>query len=221
MNEPMNVNILAGYEATPLNGLVYFKSEKKFRHIANFIPWSGPRLAFRGMINLNVFGLATALNFAWSRSATEKKHWQNGWYNLGGNFDNLQKSVTKGHAKKPLLIRRAPIFIQRAYQNATGKKISGVGLSGEPVTTMTMIATGTAAVLALTELIKTAYAVAGKSLNTNPAPDIPDVPDPGNGDDDPKFGFKIDTKKVLILSGIVLTVLNWDSITKSFKSKQK
>jgi hypothetical protein len=76
------------------------KSGKGFFQGAKKIALSGPRTAFRGLVALNVRGLATRLNKA---LAKDRKKVEDLWKRLGGKMDKLEQSINTGKNKKPLL----------------------------------------------------------------------------------------------------------------------
>lgn len=80
-------------EARKEEGKGFFQGAKK-------IALSGPRTAFRGLVALNVRGLATRLNKA---LAKDRKKVEDLWKRLGGKMDKLEQSINTGKNKKPLL----------------------------------------------------------------------------------------------------------------------
>jgi len=223
----MNVNVLNGLpgEQTSITGVETGKKKDTMHNlnVVNPLLIAG-RNAFRVLVSLNIWGLATALNWAWARSkvdssgvavmGSEKQKWYYGWYNLGGDFNKLQKSVNSGRNKKAKLLKLAPKDIRKFYENAVGKKIAGVpglvnqGVSIEPATAAALAAVPPI-LLALNSLLKSAFAAAGKDVGSVGVDD-PGIFDadgngnfqdhgvPGGGDGSTQFGMNF---KPLLLAG--------------------
>jgi len=135
----MDVNYMTGnpeieYISKRGRGKKLFKGVKK-------IALSGPRQAFRGLVALNVRGLASRLDKANKKDNVKvMKLWQK----LGGEYNKLMQSVNTGKNKKPLL----------------GEKKGVNGLDneyiylGEPVTAATLIASASAILIPVSKLLK-------------------------------------------------------------------
>lgn len=126
------------------------------------------RTAFLALIRLNVWGMAANLNLLWARSSAgmndEKQKWINAWWNLGGIFSNLQDAVVAGRSKKAIAIRLAPIPIQMAYKEATGK---GIGRNKIGEATLAATLTAAAGVIStLTGLLVAVFKLLGKDAAT-------------------------------------------------------
>jgi hypothetical protein len=108
----MNVNYLTGSEEIEiLNGREERRERRKkrreegkgFFQRVKKVALTVPRNAFRGLVALNVRGLAKHLNEAITKNPTKVKEF---WQKLGGKFDgknSLMGAINDGKNKKPLL----------------------------------------------------------------------------------------------------------------------
>ena len=79
------------------------------KRAAAMVPMTLPRNAFLSLVRLNAMGLASAINYAWAKSASQYKGPGDApaksdtlavWYNLGGNADALNAAIKAGEQKK-------------------------------------------------------------------------------------------------------------------------
>lgn len=109
-----------------------------------------PRLAFLGLIDLNVLNLAYALNQA--RNKGKESKLAAVWKKFGGDPSKLWGAVNKGKGRKPIA-------------KGLGPKVSGIG--AEPVTMATVttaIATATPIIIAIVSALKSE----GVKIEENP-----------------------------------------------------
>jgi hypothetical protein len=120
-------------------GKGFFQGVKK-------IGLSGPRTAFRGLVALNVRGLATRLNKALSR---DRKKVEDLWKRLGGKMDKLEESINTGKNKKPLLGAGKGItgLYDYNYLNENTEPYLGVAIE-------TVIASASAILIPISKMLK-------------------------------------------------------------------
>jgi hypothetical protein len=113
---------------------------------AKKIALSAPRSAFRGLIALNVRGLATRLNKALSK---DRKKLEDLWKRLGGTVDKLQESINTGKNKKPLLGAKKGItgLYDYDYLNDNTEPYLGVAIE-------TVIASASAILIPVSKMLK-------------------------------------------------------------------
>ena len=112
------------------------------------------RKAFLALVQLNVWGLATLLskkafyvseevnaqagvgNIWWDVQA----RFRNGWFNLGGKWDNFVNAVERGKSKKALGFKLAPAGIKMKLKeqgigsySALGSYNQGIGVTGAEI----------------------------------------------------------------------------------------
>jgi len=134
-----------------------------------------PRVAFLGIIRLNVWGLATLLSkkaflVDAATTATQKApnmwwdlqaKWRNGWWNLGGTWDEFVSAVNAGKGKKPLGFKLAPRQIKEklksqgigGYDSAVGSCNSEKGIGVISETTITAASAIIVAVMPLIQIL--------------------------------------------------------------------
>ena len=107
---------------------------------------SAPRTAFRGLVALNVRGLATRLNKALSK---DRKKVEDLWKRLGGKMDKLQESINTGKNKKPLLGAKKGItgLYDYDYLNDNTEPYLGVAIE-------TVIASASAILIPVSKMLK-------------------------------------------------------------------
>lgn len=108
-----------------------------------------PRSAFRGLVALNVHGLATNL-----KQLTEQKGTFAGlqwWSDLGGDVDDLQKTINSGSTKAKIFgIDEESAAAREIYDGYSG---DGVRV-GEPVTIAASLASATPVLLKALDVLK-------------------------------------------------------------------
>jgi len=105
---------------------------------------AAPRAAFLGIVALNVKGLASKLV---KGIQTDSEKVRNLWTKkLGGDFEQLVKTATKGAQRKA--IGYIPDYEKEDYQQAKSE------IYGEPVSTATAIATAAPIIIAVLGLLK-------------------------------------------------------------------
>ena len=132
-------------------------------HGAKRIAFAPARVAFLGLLRINLWGLSSILAqtaFEVDKATTDKQsapnywwdvgaRWRNGWYNLGGSWSSFVKAVLKGKTRKPFLVAVAPRSIKNKLK---AKGITGQQGIGDPVT-LSSIATAAGIIAAMTPLI--------------------------------------------------------------------
>ena len=158
-----------------------------------------PRVAFLGIIRLNVWGLATLLSkkaflVDAATTATQKapnmwwdvqKKWRNGWWNLGGDWDKFVSAVNAGKGKKALGFKLAPRQIKEklksqgigGYDSAVGSYNSEKGIGA--ISEATIVA-ASAIIVAVMPLIVLLYSNAKKDLPADSFEEINYVDEQGN-----------------------------------------
>lgn len=108
-----------------------------------------PRSAFRGLVALNVHGLATNL-----KQITDKKGTAGGlqwWSDLGGDVDDLQKTINVGANKAKIFgIEEENAAAREIYDGYSGE---GVRV-GEPVTIAASLASATPILIKVLDVLK-------------------------------------------------------------------
>jgi hypothetical protein len=151
----MNVNYLTGYPETDyLSGKAERQARRKKRREEGKGLFQGvkkialavPRQAFRGLISLNVRGIATRLSQA---MAKDPKRIKELWQKFGGKEDKLLQSINTGKSKRPLL--------------GKGKGVNGadydylgeveVEFLGEPTTAAALLASASAILIPFKKLL--------------------------------------------------------------------
>jgi len=122
------------------------KEGKGFFQGAKKIVLAAPRNAFRGLVALNVRGIATRLAQGLEKSPDRIKDL---WKKFGGKVDKLEQSINTGKNKKPLL--------------GKGKGVNGFEIDyinevefdylGEPVTAAALIASASAILIPVKKLL--------------------------------------------------------------------
>ena len=107
------------------------ETKDKGQHNRNFILLGAPRLATLALINMNAFGLATALYYKIFQFYDEN-FWltlAHKWYNLGGkdDYNTLKAAIKKGYNRKVLGIR-AIDWIKKRDGALAGKMDKYLGL---------------------------------------------------------------------------------------------
>jgi hypothetical protein len=124
---------------------------KKLAQGAKTVSLSVPRGAFRGLVALNVQGLATNL-----KKLTDKKGTMEGlkwWYDLGGDRTELQKTINANAGKKRILgIDEENAAAREIYDGYSG---DGVRV-GEPVTIAASLATAAPILIKVVDELKKA-----------------------------------------------------------------
>lgn len=224
----MNLNLLTGDLEHGIQG-IDTSSKKQWKHNANKLNpvVAASRIAFLGLIKLNVFGLSTAIWYGTQKDSNLARKWSNGWWNFGGSWTNFISVNRRSKNRKAIGIKIAPKFIKDAYSSATGKSISGSYLLETPLgvepATITLITAASGAIIALTGLIRAAFQAAGKDMGLAPTDVVLDLP-PDNGDDDDNGGsFKLgfDIKYLILGVGAVFVLSNLDQIKKFFSGTKK
>ena len=119
------------------------KSGKK-AGVVKKVALAAPRAAFLGIVALNVKGLASKLV---KGIQTDSEKVRNLWTKkLGGDFEQLVKTATKGAQRKA--IGYIPDYEKEDYQQAKSE------IYGEPVSTATAIATAAPIIIAVLGLLK-------------------------------------------------------------------
>ena len=107
------------------------ETKDKGQHNRNFILLGAPRLATLALINMNAFGLATALYYKIFQFYDET-FWltlAHKWYNLGGKDDyNMLKAAIKKGSKRKVLGIRAIDWIKKRDGALAGKMDKYLGL---------------------------------------------------------------------------------------------
>ena len=151
----MNVNYLTG---SPDKVFINGKAERQAKRAkrkeegkgvfqgVKKIGLSAPRTAFRGLVALNVRGLATRLNKALSK---DRKKLEDLWKRLGGKMDKLQESINTGKNKKPLLGAKKGItgLYDYDYLNDNTEPYLGVAIE-------TVIASASAILIPVSKMLK-------------------------------------------------------------------
>jgi hypothetical protein len=133
-------------------------------HKAKILPLGPSRLAFLGLIRLNVWGIASLIKqqaFFIDQATTDAsamgqyywdvyKRWDVGWYNLGGDSSSLFSAVNAGANKKPLGIKLAPKDLRKKLEE---KGISGLEPQGIGVTLEAAIVSASLIITPLVPLI--------------------------------------------------------------------
>lgn len=117
---------------------------------------AAPRNAFLGLLRLNIRGLASKLN----RAPKDKVYRL--WDRLGGKRSSLEKAISKGAQKKPLLgakgsgkrIKRIKGFTDGDYMALDRFNIQFNKNIGEPVTAAAVISAAAPILIAFTNLLK-------------------------------------------------------------------
>ena len=98
----------AGTSNAMLGGIGAVKKSPAKRAAA-MVTLTAARIAFLGLVRLNALGLASVLNYAWAKSASQykgpgdspaKSDTLSTWYNLGGSADALNAAIKAGEQKK-------------------------------------------------------------------------------------------------------------------------
>lgn len=159
----MDVNYLTG---SPENDYINGKAERQARRDARKekreerraegkgffqgvkkLSLAAPRTAFRGLVALNVRGLATRLNKALTK---DRKKVEDLWKRLGGKMDKLEQSINTGKNKKPLLgVKKGVTGIEYDYINEYE-----FNYLGEPVTAAALIASASAILIPISKMLK-------------------------------------------------------------------
>ena len=114
---------------------------KKWFHDAKTIALGASRVAFLGLLRLNLWGISSLLKkqmFFVDKATTDAseigqyywdiyKRWDIGWYNLGGDMNSLVNAINAGANKKPLALKLAPKKIREKLKE---KGISGIDAQG-------------------------------------------------------------------------------------------
>lgn len=151
----MNVNYLTGSpDKIFINGKAERKAKREKRKAegkgffqgVKKIGLAAPRSAFRGLVALNVRGLATRLNKALSKDG---KKVEDLWKRLGGKMDKLQQSINTGKNKKPLLGAKKGItgLYDYDYLNENTEPYLGVAIE-------TVIASASAILIPISKMLK-------------------------------------------------------------------
>jgi hypothetical protein len=157
----MQVNYLTGVNAEFINGKKERQAKREARKEkrqerkeqgkglfqgVKKIALSGPRTAFRGLVSLNVRGIATRLSEALTKNPDRLKDL---WKKFGGTFDKLQESINTGKTKKPLLGKG------RGVNGLEFDYISEVEFDfiGEPVTAAALITSASAILIPVQKLL--------------------------------------------------------------------
>lgn len=80
-------------------GIGYTFGEKA-EHVAALVTAAPVRLAFDGLVRLNIFGLATRLAKLIAKNSDVVEHW---WYKWGGDYSKLKSTVSAGAARNRIL----------------------------------------------------------------------------------------------------------------------
>lgn len=107
-------------------------TKNKAKRAAAIVPLSVPRIAFLALVRLNGLGLASAINYAWAKSADQNKGRAGDspaksdtlslWYNLGGSTDALNAAIKAGEKKKAVGNK---FILWLAKKNVAGAKKYG------------------------------------------------------------------------------------------------
>ena len=114
---------------------------KPLFHDAKTLALAPARIAFLGLLRLNLWGISSLLKkqmFFVDQATTDAsamgqyywdiyKRWDIGWYNLGGDMNSLVNAINAGSNKKPLAIKLAPKNIRDKLKE---KGISGIDAQG-------------------------------------------------------------------------------------------
>ena len=156
-----------------------------------------PRVAFLGIIRLNVWGLATLLSkkaflVDAATTATQKapnmwwdvqKKWRNGWWNLGGSWDEFVSAVNAGKGKKALGFKLAPKGVKdklKAQGIGSYTALGSIYEQGIGVTLEAGIAAASAIIIAVMPLIQILMDNVKKDLPANSFEEINYVDEQGN-----------------------------------------
>ena len=156
-----------------------------------------PRVAFLGIIRLNVWGLATLLSkkaflVDAATTATQKapnmwwdvqKKWRNGWWNLGGSWDEFVSAVNAGKGKKALGFKLAPKGVKdklKAQGIGSYTALGSIDEQGIGVTLEAGIAAASSIIIAVMPLIQILMDNVKKDLPANSFEEINYVDEQGN-----------------------------------------
>ena len=117
------------------------KKNNKVWHDAKAAALAPSRLAFLGLLRLNIWGLATLLSkqaFLVDKATTDsqtmdhywwdvQKRWHIGWYNLGGSWDSLVRAINAGKGKHAVGIKLAPYKIRKRLEAQGIRGLPGLG----------------------------------------------------------------------------------------------
>jgi hypothetical protein len=138
-----------------------------------------PRAAFRGLVALNVHGLATNL-----KKVTDKKGTMDGlgwWYDFGGDRNELQKTINESAGKKKIF------GIEE--ENAAAREVyggySGEVRIGEPVTVAASLASAAPILIKVLDVLKKA------GINVDDVQKIADVTKKASADFENVTGEKL------------------------------
>lgn len=122
---------------------------KKLAEGSKTVGLSVPRSAFRGLVALNVHGLATNL-----KQVTDKKGTIDGlrwWEDMGGDVNDLQKTINASYQKAKIFgIEEESAAAREIYDGYSG---DGVRV-GEPVTIAASLASATPVLIKALDIIK-------------------------------------------------------------------
>lgn len=121
---------------------------KKLAQGAKTVSLAVPRGAFRGLVALNVSGLATDLKKVTDKKGMDGVKW---WYDLGGNRSDLIKTINASAEKKRIFgIDEENAAAREIYQGYSG---DGVRV-GEPVTIAASLATAAPILIQVKKFLK-------------------------------------------------------------------
>jgi hypothetical protein len=134
------------------------------QHNRRKVFYSPARVAFIGLLRLNLWGLATILKktaFEVDKATTDSQsapnywwdvqaRWRNAWWNLGGTWSKFVSAVNAGSGKKPILVFLAPAKIKQKLRDKGIRGYAEESGIGSLEATLTAAA---AVIAALTPLI--------------------------------------------------------------------
>jgi len=176
----MNVNVLSGVKNGALGsscnrhisgvGLygVDTSKRKDTWHKVNKhrLALAAGRTAVIKLFSVNIWGLATILNWKFATDQDYRQRFMNGWYNLGGDFNNFQiNAINKGRSKRAFGWKLGmPKALKEAYTKYTKAPINGAGLGDIAATTALLVAAATILV-PMMDIIKKAVESQGAKVN--------------------------------------------------------
>ena len=191
----MQVNYLTGLDESGIFGKAERKARQQARQqkrqerkeegkgvfqVAKKIALSVPRNAFRGLVSLNVRGIATRLSEALQKNSNRVLDL---WKKFGGDIEKLQESINAGKNKKPLL--------------GAGKGVNGLEYDyinelefdylGEPVTAATLIASASAILIPVQKLLDDLGIKKTEGENIITPEEVAEAEATGNKITDPNF----------------------------------
>jgi len=120
-------------------------TDKKTLHLFNVAnPLAmAARTAFRGLVALNLFGMATIMSANTEKTKKVRENTLNRYYNAGGKKEKLLDAISKGANRKPLMNKELKAEFEKNKNKKAGFEMSGIGELGDPVT-LTAVAAASA-----------------------------------------------------------------------------